>query len=92
MSRIILNKTSKVKQTYVLFDEDNNKVVCVVDANPQEDVTDRVLLAIEEDITEVSVELLSVTTEFDSCIKVKVTDCDGDSHENEYSLICVAKY
>lgn len=75
MKNIILNTERKESLTYVLFDEDNKRVVAVlIDVKHNEDVTDRVSFAIQEDVIAQSVEITEVSGEFDITVKANVTE------------------
>ena len=89
---IIVNIERTEPQTYVLFDDDNDRVVAVIEAEQCQDVTDRVALAIMEDGNYEKVLFTSVNGEYDFNIKADVT-IDGDEvYEAEFSLIMTAKY
>lgn len=90
---VIVNIEREEPQTYVLFDEDNKKVVGVIIAEQCEDITDRVLLAISEDVDATKVTITDFDGEFDYTIKCDIIEIDEeDFYNREYSLYMTAKY
>lgn len=93
MERIIVNGFSDDnRKTYVLMDDSNDKVVAVIQGDRAEDITDKVVLAIKEDVIAESVIITSVIGEVDYSLNVTIKEEDYDEEECEYSLILTAIY
>jgi uncharacterized Fe-S cluster-containing radical SAM superfamily protein len=91
-TQIIVNPNRIEPQTYVIFDEDDNRIVAVIEVTQNENVTDRVALAIVEDGNYEKVTFASCDGEFDYNIKCDVIDEDEETFQKEYSLYLTAKY
>jgi alpha-galactosidase len=93
MERVIVNELGGTgRKTYVLMDDDNDKVVAVIQGEYDEDITDKVILAIKEDVIAETVTIDRVTGEVDYRLDVTILEEDYDEYEREYSLYLTAIY
>ena len=93
MEKVVVNGFGGTgKKTYVLMDDDNDKVVAVIQGDEDEDITDKVILAIKEDIIAETVTIDRVTGEVDYRLDVTIIEEDNDEYEREYSLMLTAIY
>lgn len=92
MERVIVNEFGTGRKTYVLMDDDNDKVVAVIQGECDEDITDKVILAIKEDVIAETVTIDRVAGEVDYRLDVTILEEDYDEYEREYSLMLTAIY
>lgn len=93
MERVVVNGFGGAgRKTYVLMDDNNDKVVAVIQGDENEDITDKVILAIKEDVIGETVTIVRVASEVDYRLDVTIIEEDEHDYEREYSLMLTAIY
>ncbi|WP_300571229.1 hypothetical protein [Flavobacterium sp.] len=99
MERIVVNKFGRKNQSYVLVEDDNDKVVAIIETTEEnQDVTDKVIQAINDDLAGDTVhEVVSPYVLDGSNVGFEVIlnteDSDDEEQEvNGYTLYLTEKY
>jgi hypothetical protein len=96
MKKIILQSFKTTLLSYVLSDEREGKITAIIEGKNGEDVTDKVIQAISEDLNAQDVKIKKLdeknNNEYQMMFSVDVVDEDGSKDTIDFNLTLTAKY